>query len=214
MSCWAISVGACLVGLLGVMVAEFLENLRLRCWFKITASLGMLAFALCVGGAETVPGKIFVAGVAVSVVGDVFLVWSKTHFLQGIGAFLLAHCLYAAGFLSLGVDWAGVGFAVVLLAPITWIVWRWLYPHTGRLKWAIAAYLVAISAMASLSIGALWDKPGQGQQVLLVAAALFCISDLFVARDKFIVSQHRNVWIGLPIYYLAQLGIGLGAGLL
>jgi hypothetical protein len=74
--------------------------------------------------------------------------------------------------------------------------------------------LVAISGMASLSIGALWAEPGQGQQVLLVAAALFCISDLFVARDKFIVSQHGNVWIGLPIYYLAQLGIGLGAGLL
>lgn len=196
------------------MLAEYSGNLRLRTVSKITASVAMLVFALCLGGTETGPGKIFVAGLLVSIVGDVFLLWPKTHFLQGTGAFLLAHCLYVCGFLSLGVDWGGVGFAGFLVAPITWVVWRWLVPHTGDLKWAIAAYLVAISSMACLSIGALWSEPGQAQQVLLMAAALFCISDLFVARDKFIVSQHRNVWVGLPIYYLAQLGFGLGAGLI
>ena len=196
------------------MVAEYSGNLRLRTVSKITASLAMLAFACCLGGTQTGPGKIFVAGLLVSIVGDVFLLWPKTHFLQGVGAFLLAHCLYVCGFLSLGVDWTGVGFAAFLIAPITWIVWRWLVPHTGKLKWAIAAYLFAISSMACLSIGALWVEPGQAQQVLLMAAALFCVSDLFVARDKFIVSQHRNVWVGLPIYYLAQLGFGLGAGLI
>jgi uncharacterized membrane protein YhhN len=178
------------------------------------ASLAMVAFALSVGAGGSGAGTIVLAGLALSVVGDVFLLWPATHFLKGVGAFLLAHCLYVAAFLTLGVNWQGVGFASVILAPIAWTVWRWLSPHTGKMTLAIAVYLAAISTMCVFAIGALWADTGQGQQVLVLAAILFCVSDLFVARDKFIVSEHRNVWIGLPIYYAAQLGFGLGAGLL
>ncbi len=210
----AISAFVCLFGLVGVLIAEARTDLRMRTWSKTTASLAMVAFALSVGAGGSGSGKIILAGLALSVVGDVFLLWPATHFLQGVGVFLLAHFLYAASFLTLGVNWQGAGFGLVLLAPIAWTVWRWLSPHTGKMTPAIAVYLTAISTMGVLAIGALWDDPGQGQQVLVLAATLFCVSDLFVARDKFIVSEHRNVWIGLPIYYAAQLGFGLGAGLL
>jgi uncharacterized membrane protein YhhN len=214
MDCAMISASLCFVGLAGVMVAEARSDLRLRTISKTTASLAMVVFALCMGAGGSNSGKIFLAGLVVSVIGDVFLLWPKTHFLQGVGAFLLAHCLYVGAFLALGVNWQGAGFALVLLAPIAWTVWLWLSPHTGRMTSAIAVYLTAISTMAVFAIGALWAEPGQAQQVLVVAAVLFCVSDLFVARNKFILSQHRNVWIGLPIYYVAQLAFGYGAGLI
>jgi uncharacterized membrane protein YhhN len=174
----------------------------------------MVAFALCVGAAGSAAGQLVVAGLVASVLGDVLLLRPEKYFLQGVGAFLLAHCIYVGAFLAAGVDGDGLGFALLLLAPITWTVWRWLSPHTGKMTRAIAVYLTAISLMAAVAIGACWAEPGQGQQVLVLAAALFCVSDLFVARDKFIVSQHRNVLVGLPIYYAAQLGFAWGASLL
>ncbi|KAL9653519.1 hypothetical protein ABK040_002152 [Willaertia magna] len=41
----------------------------------------------------------------------------------------------------------------------------------------------------------------------VVGSILFCISDIFVAREKFIVETPWNQIIGLPIYYIAQMFI-------
>jgi len=38
----------------------------------------------------------------------------------------------------------------------------------------------------------------------VVGAVLFCISDIFVARQQFLVHSPYNSLIGLPIYYIAQ----------
>ena len=206
--------GLCALACACVLVAELRDDRRLRAVSKTTASISMVVFALCSGAASSTPGLLILFGLVASVVGDVFLLWPQTHFLRGVGAFLLAHVIYAGAFLAAGGAWEGVGFALVLIGPITWTVWRWLSPNTGEMTKAIAVYLLAISIMAALSVGACWADPGAGQQVLLLAAVLFCVSDLFVARAKFVVTQHRNVLVGLPIYYAAQLGFGVGAGLI
>ena len=38
----------------------------------------------------------------------------------------------------------------------------------------------------------------------VIGAVLFGISDIFVAREKFLVSSEFNSIIGLPVYFFAQ----------
>ena len=47
-----------------------------------------------------------IAGLAFSWFGDLFLAFrGKETFLAGLVSFLLAHCMYCAGFYLVGIDW-------------------------------------------------------------------------------------------------------------
>ena len=66
----------------------------------------------------------------------------------------------------------------------------------------VAGYIVAITAMVALAAGA-W---GAGARVTLVGGALlFYLSDLCVARERFVVKSKWNGIVGLPLYYAGQL---------
>ena len=70
----------------------------------------------------------------------------------------------------------------------------------------VVAYVVVISVMVTLAFGSF----GDGATLLIpVGATLFFVSDLFVARDKFVAPGTVNrVW-GLPLYYGAQILLAL-----
>jgi uncharacterized membrane protein YhhN len=65
----------------------------------------------------------------------------------------------------------------------------------------VVAYLVVISAMVALAAG----SAALGRPRLLVGAVAFFVSDLSVARDRFVVPGFANRLWGLPLYYGAQL---------
>ncbi|MDR9452217.1 MAG: lysoplasmalogenase family protein, partial [Acidimicrobiia bacterium] len=66
----------------------------------------------------------------------------------------------------------------------------------------VVAYVVIISAMVATAVGATSaGAPG----LVVVGAIAFFISDLAVARDRFVAPGFGNrVW-GLPLYYLGQI---------
>jgi uncharacterized membrane protein YhhN len=117
---------------------------------------------------------------------------------------------YAGSFLIAGVSasWALVAGGVALAAA--WVVVRWLLPHVEKdMRGPVLAYIGVISVMLSLAIGTL----GADRTALIAAgAALFYISDLFVARDRFVTPSFLNTLIGLPLYYLAQVLLALSVG--
>lgn len=43
-----------------------------------------------------------------------------------------------------------------------------------------------------------------GRYMVLIGALSFYASDIFVARNQFVIDTFVNRWIGLPLYYLAQ----------
>ncbi len=168
----------------------------------------MLAFGLLAGlwGAGAA-GPWAVAALALSVVGDVLLLWdNKRVFLVGLFAFLLAHVAYAVAFVVIGVDWLAVAFGATLMAPFAAGVGRALWPKAGRLAKPVMAYITVISCMVCLAAGTV---PGAGP-VLLIGATLFFLSDLGVARQRFIADVAINRLIGLPLYYAAQLVLAWG----
>ena len=70
-----------------------------------------------------------------------------------------------------------------------------------RLQRAVDAYIVVISGMVVLAAGTALFRPGYE---IVVAAVSFYLSDLSVARDRFLNAGFGNRLWGLPLYYAAQ----------
>ncbi len=155
-------------------------------------------------------------GLVLGLVGDVCLALpSPAAFRAGLLAFLLGHLAYVWAFSRLvrPAHWINPG--LVLLAVVGLAVFWWLRPHLGRLKGPVAAYIVVISLM----LAAAWSvwlgsalRPGL-TAVILLGALVFYLSDLCVARDRFVKKEFLNRLLGLPLYYLGQFLLAWSVGL-
>jgi uncharacterized membrane protein YhhN len=156
------------------------------------------------GAVHAQPGGMFLlAGIVLCVAGDVFLISQQRHFfLLGLVSFLLAHVAYCVAFIGMAPDFIAVGIAVPVLVGVAFLILRWLLPHMdSKMKKPVLAYVVTICTMVALSAGVMF----RGGAQFTIAAVVFMISDLFVARDRFVKTEFTNRLIGLPLYYGAQL---------
>jgi uncharacterized membrane protein YhhN len=191
---------ACVAALLG---AEY-RGARLGVWLaKPAAALCFVAAALAWGALDSAYGRVLLAGLALSLAGDVLLIprGRPAVFRAGVGAFGLAHLAYLAAFgmrfASAGLAAACAGFAALALWPLL----RWLRPQLPPdMKAPVFAYMGVISAMLVAAAGASPSDPR-----IFIGAALFYVSDLFVARERFVAPAFANGAIGLPLYFAAQL---------
>ncbi len=180
--------------LLGLLWAEWQNRRAARALFKSLCSLGFLLFALSLG-LNSLFAQLVFAGLLLSALGDVLLLLASSRaFLAGLGAFLLAHLAYLGAFVQVGMpsQW---GLLLVLALGYGWL--RWLWPYLGGWKAPVLAYGVVISLM-------LWVGLGVPRPEVWLGALLFYLSDLFVARQRFVVQQPLNPLLGLPLYYAAQ----------
>ena len=186
--------------------AEVASSPSLR-WFKMLASTGFIAIALSVGALSDPYGRIVLAALMLSWLGDLLLTFtSRSAFLSGLVAFLLGHVAYSVAFGTLGVNPLIGAIAAAAVAIIAVFVWRWLAPHVGDMATPVVAYVVVISVMVVLAFGAFGDG---ATWLIPVGATLFFISDLFVARNQFVARETVNRMWGLPLYYLAQVLLAL-----
>jgi len=149
-----------------------------------------------------------VAGLVLGAVGDLLLIPRRT-FVLGLLAFLAGHLAYLGAFqIALPVP----RWPLLILAPLVLVaaaVARWLWPHLGRMRLPVAAYVVVITAMAWGGIAVAgrglpwWVGP---------AAVLFWLSDVAVARDRFVAPGLVNRVLGLPAYSAAQLLLAYAVG--
>ena len=148
--------------------------------------------------------------------GDVFLALPQRRmFLFGLVSFLLGHVFYTIGFFMLAsvnsATWIG-GLLGVILGG--W-VFHWLKPHLGKMTIPVSVYILVITAMV---VGA-WSVVGdsglaaEGRVGVFVGAILFYVSDIFVARNRFIKTEMKNRYIGLPMYYAGQFTLAFSIGL-
>lgn len=200
-----------------VLFAEF-RGARPVMWVaKPLASTGFVALALSAGPPSQGYGTWVVVALALSFAGDVLLIpkGSKAYFAAGLAAFLLAHVAFALAFAALGVSGQAAAGASLVLVGVAAGVLRWLLPRVPvPLRAPVVAYVVAITGMVALAFGA----AGAGAPRLIPVAALaFFLSDLFVARERFVAPSPWNRAWGLPLYYGAQIAFastvagGLGA---
>lgn len=176
-------------------------------WLKMVTSTGFIAMAIAAGGFGSLYGRMILAALFFSWWGDLFLISGKEKiFLLGLVAFLLGHLAFTGAFLAHGVDVKWLAGGVLLAALAAAAIFPWLNPHLDDMRYPVYAYMIVISAMVITSFGA-W---GRGATVLIVVGAvMFYVSDIFVARARFVAPGPWNGYIGLPLYYVAQMILAL-----
>ena len=148
--------------------------------------------------------------------GDVFLALPQDRmFLFGLVSFLLGHVCYVIGFIWISGPsvMTLIGLIVTMLLGV--LVYVWLKPHLGSMKKPVIAYIFVISFMfiSAWSVLGMPQQPIPARILIFVGAASFYISDIFVARDRFVKNAFINRLLGLPLYYMAQFMIAFSIGM-
>ncbi|MFV1970406.1 MAG: lysoplasmalogenase [Acidimicrobiia bacterium] len=172
--------------------------------FKIGASTAVIAIVFTGAPAFSGYAMFIAAGLVISWFGDLALSFTgERPLLAGLASFALAHALYTAGFFARSpMDLAAVALSGIAMALTAGAILRWLGPHTPeRMRIPVAVYVGIISVMVVASFG----TSGTLQDPRIpMAAVLFAISDVLVARNRFVVRALANRVGGLPTYYAAQ----------
>ena len=195
---------ATLIGAVFVVVLVWSETREtgIRIAAKPLASLCFLVTAVAAGAFESDYGTWVFIALVLSAVGDVALLGSTSStFLAGLVSFLLGHLAYVVAFAVRGLDvgWTVIG-SLLMLVPLVAVL-RWLLPHTGEMAAPVTVYALVISAMVATAAGTV---AFDGDARILAAAILFWVSDLAVARNRFVAPGPVNRLWGLPLYYGAQ----------
>jgi uncharacterized membrane protein YhhN len=199
-----LAVAATAIAVVALLLSEQSRASARRAVAKPLASAGFVVAAWHAGATDSTYGRIVFGGLVLAALGDVLLLpRGRRFFVAGLVSFLLAHVAFCAAFVQRGVSPAAALIAAMPLAALAGVIWRWLVTRVpSRLVWPIAAYTTAITAMVALAVGTTWPRPAWP---LLAGVFAFYISDLSVARDKFVVEELNNKLWGLPLYYAGQL---------
>ena len=189
--------------------------------FKIGFKFTLSALFILLAGLQTPLDAAYTGAVlsalALCLVGDVCLaVPGLTAFRIGLVAFLLGHVGYIIAFASLASPGTAMGLTALLAVPLSTLVYLRLRPFLNEMRRPVLGYVVIITLMV-IAAGTLFGDrswPFAGRLLVLNGALAFYISDLFVARQRFVHQAFFNRLIGLPLYYLGQFQLAYTVGLM
>jgi len=201
----------------GLLYGEKWDKPFLRLIFKAPLSFLFLLTAFLQPRTVSGYARFLIPGLLLCAGGDIFLSlpWSK-GFLFGLIAFLMGHAFYTIAFFSTAGMGSWTGIALPVIALLSASVFVWLRPHLGHMKTPVMAYIAVISLMlfSAVSMAADSSLSTAGRRTAFAGAVLFYVSDLFVARNRFLQKAFINRLIGLPMYYLGQFLLAFSVGLL
>lgn len=159
------------------------------------------------GALETDYGRLIFAGLVACAVGDILLLSRDKNslFKSGIGAFAVGHILYILGANHIGRTDMSLMFWVssfLIGMAFAWAMFRHFKPHLSKdMIWPVGVYTFIISLMCIYAV----QTNLLGAHMLIIPAAFaFAVSDIFVARDRFIMPGPKNFVIITPLYFGAQ----------
>jgi uncharacterized membrane protein YhhN len=179
------------------------RSLELIC--KPAATMALIGLAVALDPASNDRRAVFVAALAFSLAGDVFLMFDQ--FLPGLASFLVAQLTYAAGFAIDGgssVEYAlGAAIVLVLAVPVAVRLVHALRRggHGARVA-PVLAYVTAIAAMVAGAIAS-------GNAWAIAGAGLFFTSDSMIAEHRFVKPRRAAPVAIMVTYHLAQAGLVL-----
>lgn len=217
-----IFMGICVIGLL------WAETTKKRKWqwiFKPLAGVFFMTQAIILGALETRYGTGVLVALVLCWLGDILLIPRENEglFQCGIIAFALGHLVYALTFQS--AEWISLNDYWVL--PAVAVVCAGFYllirkSLQGEMKAAVIGYMAVISFMvfAAWTYGIVGNArltPPEGHTnrifyIPFIAAIMFAVSDMFVARDRFVEHAKWHPFIISPLYFGAQALFAISAG--
>ena len=149
------------------------------------------------------------AGLGLSLVGDVLLMLPMDAFLPGLVAFLIAHVFYIAAFAS------GSSPRARVVSFLPWLVIAGanlaeLLPRIdGALRGPVLAYVAVLVTMAALAMArlrtpALAQAHPHSVRYAAAGGACFVVSDSLLAWDRFAGGVPLSALLVLSTYWIAQ----------
>jgi uncharacterized membrane protein YhhN len=153
-------------------------------------------------------GRLILAGLVLSLAGDVFLMLKRKRFIEGLVCFLIAHLFYGAAFLS-GVALRPPVLPLLFLLAFAAVAFAVLSPHLGKMRIPVAVYILVITAMAALAANRYFQVRDAGAFLALSGAALFLVSDTSLAVNRFVRKRRLGQLLTLGTYFAAQILIAM-----
>ncbi|OMC42214.1 lysoplasmalogenase [Mycobacterium sp. IS-1264] len=160
------------------------------------ASMALLLTAAAVAHAVVRERRWLMPALLLSAVGDWLLAipWWGPSFVGGLAAFLLAHLCFLGALLPLARARSRPRLAAVaVMCVATTSLLAWLWPHLGKDKLSVTAYIVALTAMVCAALLAelptIWTAVG---------AVCFAVSDAMIGIGRFILG---NEALAVPIWW-------------
>jgi uncharacterized membrane protein YhhN len=180
-------------------VADWVAVAQGRTTIEYVAKPAALAALIGYAATASDPSAWLLVALALSLLGDVYLMLPVNLFAAGLGAFLLAHVAYIAEF---DASWTARLLCWVAVLAATFPVARRILRaiDDAALRPAVALYIATIALMVASAIAS-------GSRVAAIGAILFFVSDGIIAWNRFV--QHLT-WARLAImitYHLGQLAL-------
>ncbi|MCH2189395.1 MAG: lysoplasmalogenase [Gammaproteobacteria bacterium] len=142
-----------------------------------------------------------IAGLVFCLIGDIFLL-DYTFFAYGLGAFLIAHIIFAFVFSKL----AGTKqywLALISLGAISLVYYWAIFDNLGNLRLPVAVYLCCIVVMAWQSLRVCFHRRDAWGLMLAFATICFLVSDSTIAANEFIAPFMASNIIILGLYWIS-----------
>lgn len=171
--------------------------------FKPVATVLIIVLAWPRGRDTPLQRRWVLAGLGLSLGGDVALLWPQQGFLPGLVSFLLAHAAYVVAF-TRDHRLAARVLPFAAYALVAGGIFSLLWPHVPvQMRGPVGGYVVFLAAMAAQA-AVLWLAGAPRGAVLALGGALFVCSDGLLATDKFATTLPlASLWI-LASYWAAQ----------
>jgi uncharacterized membrane protein YhhN len=173
--------------------------------FKPLTTVLIIAMAWPRGRATPALRRWVLAGLVLSLAGDVALMWPREGFLPGLVSFLLAHLAYLVAFTRVqrfGARWLPFAVYAVVAGAVLALLWPGV---PAGLRVPVVLYVLALASMAAQA-AVLWrTAPADAAaRRLAVGGALFLLSDALLASNRFAGPLPlASLWV-LATYWSAQ----------
>ena len=194
----AMHIEAAVLAALSIVTALIMVLTRYAEWTYMLIAIASVLFVLSgVAGRAWKHefGRFMLLGLVLCCVGDLAGPHDFTH---GTLAFLGAHLAFIAAFLVQGIEWRRFVSPLPLAAVVAWIgLASWLLPHVPPHQyWLVLSYMTVLFVMVCLSSGI---RMPRGRTLLMSGTLIFLVSDIFVARWKFVDSSPINAFFCFPL---------------
>jgi uncharacterized membrane protein YhhN len=213
----SVIIAAAAILLAGLLVVEKKDRTGGKLAVKAPLSALFVAAAVVQPNPEPIYFRLLLAGLLLCLVGDICLVLDRrAAFLAGLVAFLVGHLAYTTAFVQLSGLRPPVYGALAAAAAAGAAVFFRLKPHLGSMKSPVAAYIVVISLMVCAAVATAADAglSPAARRMIPAGALAFYLSDIFVARQRFVRKDFANRLFGLPLYYTGQFLLAFSVGVL
>ena len=162
----------------------------------------LVAAAMALDPNDDVQRAWFVAALACSLAGDVFLLPQVDRFVPGLASFLVAHLAYVAGFVAGGVVAAAMPVAAVLVLVVAIPLGQRLVAGARASgQAAVVVPVIAYVAVISLMVVAALSS---GNRVAAVGALAFMVSDALIGWTRFVRGLRGSATAIMVTYHAGQ----------